>query len=229
MNPSIPGDLLRSPGQPYSPPELEELVKFMQKSDNKQPIPTTKHQQTIVPDPPLTIKRVYAKQHKAIGLDAPYEGPFPVVSRPTRSSVKIKVGLTARGEPRYEVRSWRDLKVAPDEDAPDAEKPRKGRRPKESTSQSEPATTTEPRSEVNKTQAEIPVLVTPNQPVEPADQIPPPNSNERGKRSTRNPRPIYVDSMECSGPPPFRGFPVNRTWSASEAELAAINQSIRGI
>ena len=51
----------------------------------------------------------------------------------------------------------------------------------------------------------------------------------RTVRSTRNPNPIYVDSMEFSGPPPFRGFPVNRTWSASAADLEAINQSIRGV
>ena len=51
------------------------------------------------------------------------------------------------------------------------------------------------------------------------------------KQSTRNPDPVYIDSLElkCSCPPPFKGFPINRTWSASADDLEAINKSIRGI
>ena len=53
--------------------------------------------------------------------------------------------------------------------------------------------------------------------------------SRRPARSTRNPSPLYVDSLEFSGPPPFRGFPSNRSWSASAADLEAINRSIRGV
>ena len=218
MNPAIPGDLLRDPGSQYTPPELEELVKYMQKSNNREPIPTSKPSQTIVPEPPSNITHVYARQHKAQGLEAPYNGPFPVVSRPSRSTVQIQVGLTVKGEPRYEVRSWRDLKVAhKDPEAQDAERPRRGR--KKTSVPSEPANITEVNSENDA-----------GEPVEgvPQNQNKPPaeNSNERGKRSTRNPAPNYVSAI-ITGPPPLMGFPPNqKCWSASVSELEIINRSI---
>ena len=50
----------------------------------------------------------------------------------------------------------------------------------------------------------------------------------RPKRSTRNPNPQYIDSIEISGPPPHLGSPFHRpkAWSASTADLASINNSI---
>ena len=56
--------------------------------------------------------------------------------------------------------------------------------------------------------------------------------SSRPVRSTRNPNPIYMDAISTetaqgfSGPPPFRGFPELRTWSASRSDLDSINQSI---
>ena len=45
------------------------------------------------------------------------------------------------------------------------------------------------------------------------------NSNARPIRSTRNPAPYYVDSIQLSS---------LRPWSASKDEISAINQSIGG-
>ena len=71
MNPAIPGDLLRDPGEQYTPPELQELVKYMLKTNNKEPAPTTKPKQEVVPEPSHDVTHVYARQHKAQGLEAP--------------------------------------------------------------------------------------------------------------------------------------------------------------
>ena len=109
MNPAIPGDLLRDPGEPFSEPEIKQLVEYMGKHNNKLPNPTTKPNQTIVPEPPTSITHVYTKQHNTTGLEAPYCGPFPIVERPSRSTVKIKVGLTKSGEPSYELTNHEKL------------------------------------------------------------------------------------------------------------------------
>ena len=76
------------------------------------------------------------------------------------------------------------------------------------------------------------------------------NSNEGGNlrpaRSTRNPEPNYIEALIAEidfskPPPPFGPYagnskvsstpadPSTRSWSASPADLAAINRSIRGI
>ena len=57
------------------------------------------------------------------------------------------------------------------------------------------------------------------------------NSNVGGRptRSTRNPKPIYVDSIATSGPPPHPGFSAYpKAWSATPSEIQAINMSIVG-
>ena len=52
--------------------------------------------------------------------------------------------------------------------------------------------------------------------------------SSRPVRSTRNPNPLYVDSISVSGPPPKLGFPPSKpaAWSASRSDLAEINNSI---
>ena len=52
------------------------------------------------------------------------------------------------------------------------------------------------------------------------------SSRGRPARSTRNPNPIYVDSISVSGPPPKLGFPPPAAWSASATDLEEINRSI---
>ena len=99
MNPAIPGDLLRDPGDPYTKPELQELVKFMHKTNEKVAKSTNIPPQTPVPEPPLSVTHVYTKQHNTTGLQAPYCGPFPIVERLSRSQVKIRVGFDVRGNP----------------------------------------------------------------------------------------------------------------------------------
>ena len=43
-------------------------------------------------DLPEHITHVYTRQHQTTGLQPPYEGPFPVAERVSRSVVKIVVG-----------------------------------------------------------------------------------------------------------------------------------------
>ena len=82
------------------------------------------------------ITHVYTRQHKAVGLQTPWEGPFKIASRPSRSTVQIEVGNYKNGEKRYEIRHFNDLKLAhPDSLAAPAVRPALGR-PAKATAQS---------------------------------------------------------------------------------------------
>ena len=246
MNLSIPGDLLRDPGSPYTEPELKELVRHMHKTNEAPPIPTRQPHQEIVPEPPQSITHVYTKQHKTVGLEPSYAGPFEILSRPSRTQVVIKVGLTKSGEVRTELRHWKDLKVAHMRpEAKEAQRPKRGRPAKQPTStRSEADCTTgvDPQiiqdgAEINKPSASNSRAGNSNArstlipSARPSHNIPSMknsagNSN-RPARSTRNPDPKYVDALtlQVTGPPASKPF-ANRTWSASAYELEQINKSI---
>ena len=181
MNLAVPGDLLRDPGEPYNDEELKQMVDFMSNLNNNSPKPTTKSKQELVPEPPHSITHVYTKQHQTVGLQPSYCGPFRIVDRPSRSQVKIQVGLTKQGLPRYELRSWRDLKVAPEGlDVPEASRPMRGRKPQKPSSPDDGPTATEVKSEPDSNGGEVNNM---------ADSV---TTNAAGKRSTRNPQPSYV-------------------------------------
>ena len=216
-NPAVPGDLLRDPGENMSSSEMQNLKDFVEKLNNKSPIQTSTPNQTPIEEPPASVKYVYTKQHNTTGLQAPYVGPFLVVSRPSRSTAKIRVGYFKNGVPKYEIRSWRDLKIA--HLAPDAEeaaRPTRGRPPSKPvqtllTSESAPAKIIQDGAQINKLSTDSAV---PPEAVKTNS-----NSNVGGKRppprSTRNPNPVYVDTIS---------FP--QAWSATSAEIAELNYRI---
>ena len=179
-------------------------------------LPTAKAK-TQLKELPEHITHVYARQHKTTGLQSPYEGPFKVDSRPSRSTVKIEVGTLKSGEKRFEIRHLNDLKVAHEDSlAAPIERPKLGRRPKadqqnkpihlvdsdpKPTVDSGPKPTVQPAPEKeswssNQTETTGPPKV-------------PPFSG-RPVRTTRNPTPLYVDAI----------------WSASKSELAELNRRI---
>ena len=155
-----------------------------------------------------------------------------MVSRPTRSTVKIKVGLTKAGEARHEVRHWKDLKVAHmGPDSEEASRPMRGRKP----NPPPPPFETRPKSaksEADINNAEVNKDLAPSTNKDAAKQTtsaPVENSKTGGRpaRTTRNPNPVYVDGV--TGPPPWPGFPPlssTKPWSASANDLASINNSI---
>ena len=170
-----------------------------------------------LPDLPDNITKVYTKQHKTLGLEPSYEGPFTVHSRPSKSTFKIIVGLYRNGEPRYEIRHANDLKIAHESSmAAPASRPALGR----------PTSSSKVSDQTEKKDAEKPVPKPtsgpPNIPpfckqvdtatsgkIQTADQTP----ERRSVRSTRNPQPKYVDAI----------------WQASPIELNVINRSIGSV
>ena len=57
-----------------------------------------------------------------------YTGPHKIISRPTQSTIKVKVGTFVNGAENLQVHHWSNLKPATvREDTPEAEMPKRGR------------------------------------------------------------------------------------------------------
>ena len=190
------------------------------------------------------MTHVYTRQHHTTGLQSPYEGPFRIAERTSRSTVKLEVGLYRDGSKRYEIRHLNDCKLAhPASLAAPASRPKLGR----------------PSSATSDLQLE------PEASLEPSDKLPHPPSDSTGGVS-QNKQPLvatrtlndhatsYQDNRDPSspvlgegeqaqtGPPQLPAFParaarstrnknpryVDAIWSASPSELALINSSING-
>ena len=134
---------------------------------------------------------VYVKAHEPKhGLCPRFDGPYKIISRPSRSTVQIKVGTFADGRDRLSTFHWSSCKVAHmREDAVVASRPMLGRKPTErpdpppppsSDKMADDAVKQSKQIERAKIQTELTDGATPSR---------------RSARSTRNPAPQYVDSV----------------------------------
>ena len=72
---------------------------------------------------------VYMKVDTPLGLTPKYEGPYKIISRPSRSQIQIRVGSYANGLPRLLTVHWSLCKPAHmREGAAEASRPNVGRR-----------------------------------------------------------------------------------------------------
>ena len=241
----VPGSLLQEVTS--AEPIISDILKKLQLHNSKLAVPTSTNPQKTVEPPSPNVTHVYAREHNTRGLQNRYRGPLKILDRPTRSSLEIKVGLNSDGSNRSQLRSWADCKPANRrEGVEDASRPKRGRpaknlQPKTVTEQSSSDTSDASTNGGVGTEVQ-------NKSPNPAD------SNVSGKpvRSTRNPAPNYVETIDFSepppgfsagnsnslptsaepmtttGPPPFGGFLRRGSWSASGQELEVINRSIGG-
>ena len=238
MNVRIPGQILRDPGEEMpSEIQLQNLLNSVKMRTNNPPIPTSNHcvKEKPLPGLPEGTTHVYTKQHKTQGLQCPYEGPFKIVSRPSRSTVKLEVGVFKSGEKRYEIRHLNDLKAAhPDSLAKPVQRPTLGRPQSRLKPDANPAQQN-PSNQLIVSPASAPV--TPSESAgDPSPSVPSApivnkplnvnNGEQRGKiqtplrrqpqRSTRNPSPTYVNAFEFD----------HRPWSAKSDEIRRLNEAI---
>ena len=207
----IPGTILADPEEIITQKDLnlEATLKKLQIKNNRLVVPPSLNK----PNPkvetlPDTVTHVYVRQHNIKGLSSKFLGPFPVVSRPTRSTIEIKIGLNSKGEDRREIRHISDVKVAYlREDAKVAVRPKRGRPPKAANSSpSEPVEVSKPF--VNKPHAKLSSYNSPN-----LDADPPFHGFGQA-------------AIDFSVPPPNYAGNFKRAWSATTNELREINQSI---
>ena len=73
---------------------------------------------------------VYVKVSDPKGLNSKFEGPYFITSRPSRSTVQVRVGSFADGSPRHQVFHWSLCKIAHMRDgALEGSRPKLGRKP----------------------------------------------------------------------------------------------------
>ena len=250
LNVRIPGQILRDPGEIPSGQELRSLLEQVRANTNKPAVQTSNHSRppAILPTIPENVTHVYTKQHKAQGLQPSWEGPFPIVSRPSRSTVQIDVGSYKGGERRHEIRHFNDLKLAhPDSLAAPAERPKLGRpSSKATTSHSDGSNSTDQK----------PAATSENQsnnfPSVPSSCFPQPSSAQSkqtvgddtidGATSQQSNHATSTNSWcttVVTGPPPAQPFSrqarstrnpfpryVDAIWSASNEELNELNAAI---
>ena len=238
MGMRIPGQILNDPGDPPTTEELGQLLERVRTGTNRSAKQTSDHSkpEPKFPEIPAHVTHVYTKQHKAQGLQTPYEGPFLIESRPSRSTVRIEVGQYKSGEKRYEIRHFNDLKIAhPDSLAAPATRPKLGR-PTTVQSKGQNATEAGPNPPVQQTGpppfcfGANPSSLNPlndgnknnidhatSNSGKPAASSAEAGNLKRPIRSTRNPAPQYIDAFQWSS---------LRPWSASSDEIAALKDSI---
>ena len=177
---SIPGQLLGHPGPALSNIQTRALLETLYKMSAQPGLQTSTVVNPIDISQTDSATHVYVRVDEPRGLAARFEGPYPVISRPSRSTVQLRIGSYANGTPRLQVYHWSSCKIAHRrEDAKDGERPKLGRRPDPD---SPPAKTDDPVSE-------------PSLSPEPPAPEPPALSSTRPARSTRNHNPQYVSSI----------------------------------
>ena len=126
----IPGQLLGHPGPPLTNLQTRALLEELYKISAKPAIQTTSITNPINIAHTEAATHVYVKVDEPQGLSARFEGPYPVVSRPSRTTVQVRIGSFVSGEPRLQTYNWAQCKVAHmREGAPDGQRPRLGRKP----------------------------------------------------------------------------------------------------
>ena len=192
---ALPGQLLGDPGPPLSNLETKALLEELYKLDSRPALQTSSTAEPI--DISVTNKatHVYVKVHEPRGLSNKFEGPFKVVDRPSRSQVTVRVGSFVDGRPRTQTFHWSSCKIAHmREDAMEGSRPNVGRRPDPPKVQSQ---LTPPPTELQDGVAEPAgeEAVKCQQTANPESGKIQTTNSTRPIRSTRNPKPQYIDGI----------------------------------
>ena len=113
-HPKLPGDLIGAPTEPNSDQQLQTILQGL-RVHNAQPATQMSSHGQKTPYYPDTsqVTHVFVQKGKPAPLGQQFEGPFRIIERLGKSCLKIQVGLTAAGIPRYETQYWTNCKPAP--------------------------------------------------------------------------------------------------------------------
>ena len=130
-SPLLPGQLLEHPGPPLTSDQTKSLLEELYKMEAKPAIQTTSITHPIDISNTENATHVYVKVEDPKGLCSRFEGPYEVISRPSRSQLEVRLGSFAKGDPRLQVYHWSSCKIAHmREVATSASRPSLGRRPR---------------------------------------------------------------------------------------------------
>ena len=194
----IPGQLLGHPGPPLTNLQTKALLEELYRISAKPAVPTSSVVNPIDISATESATHVYVKVEDPKGLCPKFEGPYSIVSRPSRSTVQVRIGSFVNGEPRLQTYSWQSCKIAHlRSDAQEGSRPKLGRRPNTSVKESTPSET--PGHPVPSEQPSDTAPDSSNNSSVPSSEpstnssVPSPNPSSRPVRSTRNPCPQYTD------------------------------------
>ena len=129
----IPGQLLGQPGPALNTAQTRQLLDQLYKLASRPPVETSSPVDKKGIDHTLSATHVYVKQANPQSLCPKFEGPYEIVSRPSRSTIQVKIGAYANGESRLLTLNWSSCKVAHMRDgAEPSSRPNLGRRPGQS-------------------------------------------------------------------------------------------------
>ena len=114
---TIPGDLVGAPVEQEADSEdAKRLLKGLRRLAASRETPTARHgvPEVYYPQAAREATHVFVERTKAQAgtFGSKYQGPFEIVERIGARELKLLVGETAGGEPRYEVQDWSRCKVA---------------------------------------------------------------------------------------------------------------------
>ena len=206
----IPGQLLGHPGKPLTNLQTKALLEELYKLSAKPAQPTSALVEPIDISYTERATHVYIKVEDPAPLCPRFEGPYKITSRPSRSTVEVRLGSYVDGSPRLQVYNWRSCKIAHMRpDATEGTRPKLGRpsvppnSPKP-TDQPEPTGCVIPPN-VNKQQgspaqekrAKIQKLLNVDNADTSSERLT--RHNTRPQRSSRNPNPAYIDFLALPG------------------------------
>ena len=111
-------------------PQVQDLLESLRTKAAQPAVQTSHHSKIPVNYPNLDhVKYVLVKKGKPLTLGHYYDGPFKIVERLGDSCIRIRVGSTAKGEPKYEVQHWTNCRPAiTTGDTEEASRPLPGRK-----------------------------------------------------------------------------------------------------
>ena len=129
-SPLIPGQLLGEPGPPLTSLQVKALLEELYRLENSPALQTSSTPKELDISETDAVSHVYVKVEEPKGLAPRFEGPFEVISRPSRSQVQVRIGSYVSGEPRLLTYHWSSCKIAHmRKDAAVGSRPNLGRRP----------------------------------------------------------------------------------------------------
>ena len=196
----IPGQVLGHPGPPLNNLQTRALLEEMYKLEANPAIETSS--KTTYNDISFTdnTTHVYIKKEDPRGLSPRFEGPYEILSRPSRSQVEVRLGSYVNGEVRKATYHWSSCKPAYNREGFTAgERPKLGRKARPDPTNDSPQLTVMaddqvPKDAENKQPVEMRAIPrVSNHETSNSECSDRPSSVERGKiQTSRQPHPDYL-------------------------------------
>ena len=193
MSPRLPGQIFSHPGPPLNSIQLRGLLDQLYRLSDRPGPPHAKKVSFDISDT-NSATHVYIKQADPKSLSPTFEGPYKVVSRPSRSTVQVQLSVKRDGTPHLQSYHWSWCKPAVMRSgAEEASRPRPGRPSSDPKPSVDPTPSVRAPEPVHSPRPDNATTSRPNHETSsPLDPLLP----SRPTRATRNPAPRYVDAVE---------------------------------